>query len=49
MAGLLPSGQAQTIPRAPHALAFSTPEDVARLASVFLAADGGLADGCEKP
>ncbi len=39
MASLLPDVRSQTISRAPHALAFSVPEEVARLAEVFLTAD----------
>ena len=39
MAGLLPNVETHTIPRAPHALAFSTPKEVARLAETFLKAE----------
>ena len=39
MAGLLPQARARTLPGAPHALAFSTPEEVARLAGAFCLAD----------
>ena len=36
MASLLPNVQTRTILRAPHAVAFSTPQEVARLAGIFL-------------
>ena len=36
MTSLLPTGRAHTISRAPHALAFSVPAEVARLTEVFL-------------
>ncbi len=36
MYGLLPNARAQTLPRAPHGLAFSAPEAVARMTESFL-------------
>ena len=41
MAGLLPNVQTRTLPRAPHALAFSDPEEVARLTEEFCLSDAG--------
>ncbi len=40
MASLLQSVQTQTLLRAPHALAFSTPKEVAELAEAFLEPTG---------
>ena len=45
MAGLLPDVQTQTIARAPHALAFSVPQEVARLTEAFLAEEPNRVGG----